>query len=87
MRQLKQFGVSSTDPWASRVIKKIDKCGKELTRSSKRCFGSVRKELEKRKQLKGAKQMAIRTGDSSRMKILEGEVNILLDKEAKMWRQ
>jgi len=31
--------------------------------------------------------MAVRTRDSSCMKILEGEVNILLDKEAKMWRQ
>ena len=32
-------------------------------------------------------QMAIQIGDFSRMKILEGEVNILLDKEGKMWRQ
>ena len=70
-------------------VKKIVKCGKELTRWSKRCFGSVQKELEKKKreQLKEAEQRVVRIGDSSRMKILEGEVNILLDKEAKMWRQ
>ena len=31
--------------------------------------------------------MALRTGDSSRMKFLENEVNLLIDKEAIMWRQ
>lgn len=31
--------------------------------------------------------MALRTGDSSRMKFLENEVNLLLDKEVIMWRQ
>ena len=37
--------------------------------------------------MKEAEQWAVWTGDSRRMKWLEGEVNILLDKEAKMWRQ
>ena len=31
--------------------------------------------------------MVVRTRDSSCMKILEGKVNMLLDIEAKMWRQ
>ena len=70
------------------MLKKIDRCGQELTRWSRKSFGSVRKELEKKKrQLKEAEQRAVRTGDSRCMRWLEGEVNILLDKEAKMWRQ
>ena len=43
----------STNPWDTRVIKKIKKkiyeCGNELSQWSKKCFGSVRKELEKKK--------------------------------------
>lgn len=32
---------SSMEPWDTKVIKKIDKCGSELTRWSKQHFGSV----------------------------------------------
>ena len=39
------------------------------------------------KQLKESEQRAVQTGDSRCMRWLEGEVNILVDKEAKMWRQ
>ena len=73
------------DPWDTRVLNKIDKCGRELTRWSKKFFGSVRRELEnKRKQLKQVENEAARTGNSTRMKLLEREVNQLLDKEAKI---
>ena len=76
------------DPWDTRVLSKIDKCGRELTQWSKKCFGSVKRELEnKRKQLKQVENKAARTGNSTRMKLLEREVNQLLDKEAKMWGQ
>lgn len=79
---------SSSYPWDSRVLNKIDKCGKELSRWSNKYFGNVRKQLEtKRKQLKWAEHVALRTGDSSHMKLLEDEVNLLLDRQAKMWRQ
>ena len=79
---------NSFEPWDTRVLKKIDRWGQELTRWSRKSFGSVRKELErKKKQLKEAKKRAIQTRDSRHMKWLEGEVNVLLDKEAKMWRQ
>lgn len=48
------------DPWDTRVINKIDKSGRELSRWSKKCFGSVRWELEKkkRKQLQYAEKEA-----------------------------
>ena len=76
------------DPWDTRVLKKIDNCGRELSRWSKKCFGSVRRELDKkRKQLQQAEKEAARTRNSTRMRFLETEVNLLLDKEAKMWGQ
>ncbi|XP_075633992.1 uncharacterized protein LOC142606558 [Castanea sativa] len=76
------------DSWDTKVLNKVDKCGKELARWSKKCFGSVRRELDKKcKQLKNAEKEAARTGNSTRMKLLEREVNQLLDKEAKMWGQ
>ena len=79
---------NSFAPWDTRVLSKINRCGQELSRWSRKSFGNVRKELErKKKQLKEAEKRAIRTGDSRHMKWLEGEVNVLLDKEAKMWRQ
>ena len=33
------------------VLKKVDKCGKELEWWNQNCFGNVRKELEKKKSL------------------------------------
>ena len=76
------------EPWDTRVLKKIDKCGQELLCWSKRHFGNVRLELEKkRKELKQAERLSVRTGNSDRMRALESEINLLLDKEAQMWRQ
>ena len=76
------------DSWDTRVLNKIDKCGRQLTRWSKKCFGSVRRELENKcKQLKQVENVAARTGKSTCMKLLEREINQLLDKESKMWGQ
>ena len=33
-----------------RVLRKIENCGKELTRWSQKCFDNVRKELEKKRK-------------------------------------
>ena len=38
------------DPWDTRVLNKIDKCGRELRRWSKKCFGSIRRELENKRK-------------------------------------
>ena len=35
-------------PFATRLIKRVKKCGQELTHGIKRCFGSVRRDLEKK---------------------------------------
>ena len=71
-----------------KVIKKVDKCGKELTKWSKNNFGNVRRELEKkRKLLAKAEHVAINEGSVHRIRQREKEINFLLDKEAKMWWQ
>lgn len=53
-----------TKPCATKVIHKVAKCAAKLTRLSKKCFGSVRQDLEtKRKQLKqGRKNCYLRRG-------------------------
>ena len=71
-----------------KILKKVDRFGLELTKWSKHCFGSVRRELEKkRKQLVQAKQRAMQGGSDARMKQLEAEINKLLNREAQMWAQ
>ena len=71
-----------------RVLKKIDNCGKELTRWSKECFGNVRKELDKkRKELARAEKLALQTEGSVRLVQIQNEINVLMGKEERMWRQ
>lgn len=55
--------------WGTRVIKKVEKCGKELITWSRKSLGNVRRELEKkRKQLVQSELQAIRGGDPSGMR-------------------
>ena len=70
------------------VMKKVDKCGFELTLWSHRHFGNVRRELkEKKKLLEKAEQVAVHTGNNYRIKELKNEVTELMIKENMMWRQ
>ena len=72
----------------NRVIKKIQNCGEVLLKWSEISFGSVRCELkEKRKLLSKAELAASRGGDVDRVRRLEHEINILLDRESQMWSQ
>ena len=51
-----------------RVLRKIENCGKELTRWSKKCFDNVRKELEKkRKEQARVEKLALQTRNSLRV--------------------
>ena len=78
----------SAESWGTRIIKKVDKCGKELESWCRKNFGNVRRELEKKRRLLvQAKVQAIRGGDSKHMRQLEKEINLLMDKEVKMWAQ
>ena len=67
------------------ILKKVEKCGKELTWWNLNVFGNVRKELEKKKNLLiQAKREATITRSNLRIRSLKSEINILLDKEAHM---
>ena len=72
-----------------RVIRKIENCGKELTSWSRDNFDNDRRELEKKKkkELTQAERQAVRTGDSSGIILLKKEINVLMGKEERMWKQ
>ena len=58
------------------MLRKIESCGVALSKWSKKSFGSVKKHLESaRKRLKATENHAIRSRDSSHMRLLEDEVN------------
>ena len=70
------------------VTQKIDWCGKALTQWSRRCFGSVRKDLQKKKQFLARTEFdALITGVNFQVRELRMEVNDLLDKETRLWLQ
>ena len=70
------------------VIKKIEKCGSELSQWSRKNFGHVRRQLaEKRKCLLQAEQEAMQNGSNVQVRCLKKEINELLVKENQMWRQ
>ena len=69
------------------VMKKIAKCGTELTQWSGRNFRSVRRELvEKKKLLVKAEQATLQSGSNSWVRELTKDINGLLIKENQMWR-
>ena len=70
------------------VMKKVDKCGFELTFWSCKHFGNVRRELkEKKKLLEKAEQVAVHTGNNYQVRELKNTVMELMIKENMMWRQ
>ena len=67
------------------VIRKIDKCGKELREWNRNCFGNVRIELSrKRKELKEAEKVAMRSGNNHQVRDLQKEIAELVDKENRL---
>ena len=71
-----------------KVIWKIENCGKELTRWSRNNFGNIRKSMKKeRKELIRAERQVVQGGDSSRIVHLKKEINMLMGKEERMWKQ
>ena len=69
-------------------MKKIEKCGSELTQWSRKTFGNVRRELkEKRKLLSKVEKAAMQTGANFRLRELKKEINQLMVKENILWRQ
>ena len=72
----------------SAIIKKVERCGKDLAWWNRNIFGNVKLELErKRKVLVQAEMEAVSSGLSFWIRELKHEINILLDREARMWKQ
>ena len=70
------------------IIGKIDKCGKDLAWWNYNVFGNVRRELRrKREQLIEEEAVAVRIGSNIRIKQLKEEINVLMDRENRMWNQ
>ena len=70
------------------VWNKLKDCKRGLGRWSRQHFGNVTRQLaEKRQQLMDAETNALQGGSMDRVKLLKSEINFLLDKEERMWRQ
>jgi len=72
----------------SDILKRFDNCGQDLEWWNYNIFGNVRKELAKKKELLiQAEQEAQVTGVNTWVRAPKEEINILLDREARMWSQ
>ena len=77
----------SPDP-SSAILKKVAKCEQDLTWWNNNCFGNVRMTVaDKKKLLAAAELEAMRSGNNSRVRLLKTEVNVLIDRESRLWSQ
>ena len=68
------------------ILKKVARCEKELKWWNKHNFGHVRRELEiKKKHLAWAENEAMVSGNNARVRSLRLEINLLHDRESRMW--
>ena len=75
------------DP-ATKVMRKIERCGQELKIWERDHFGNIRNSLkEKRKELAEAEKEAMRTGQNFKIQQIKREITMLVDKEHKLWFQ
>uniref|UniRef100_A0A2N9J2G5 Zinc knuckle CX2CX4HX4C domain-containing protein n=1 Tax=Fagus sylvatica TaxID=28930 RepID=A0A2N9J2G5_FAGSY len=71
-----------------KVAEKLKTCKKHLGDWSRRSFGSVTRQLrEKKQELAKAEEEAIKGGSLDRIRKLKAEVNFLLEREERLWRQ
>jgi hypothetical protein len=71
-----------------KVAEKLKTCKKHLGDWSRRSFGSVTRQLrEKTQELAKAEEEAIKGGSLDRIRKLKDEVNFLLEREERLWRQ
>ena len=68
------------------ILGKIDKCGKDLSWWNHNVFGNVRRELRRKKELLIEEEVvAMRTGSNILIKELKEEINVLMDREHKIF--
>ncbi|XP_075640498.1 uncharacterized protein LOC142612269 [Castanea sativa] len=70
------------------ILKKIEKCSKDLEWWEKTFFGNVRRDLEE-KEIATYKVEAyvMRRGDNSQLRELKVEIHVLMDRETRLWSQ
>lgn len=67
------------------ILRIVGKCGKKLSQWNRNVFGNVRKDLEKKKGLLiKAEREALINGSNYKIRELKAEINILLDREARL---
>ena len=72
----------------SDILRRVEICGRDLAWWNHNIFGNVRKELKTKKALLvEAESATIVSGQNGRVRELKEEINILLDREARMWSQ
>ena len=70
------------------ILKKIEKCSKDLEWWEKNVFGNVKRGLEENKRmLAKVEAKTMRRGDNARLRELKAEIHVLMDKETQIWSQ
>ncbi|KAK7829313.1 hypothetical protein CFP56_029559 [Quercus suber] len=73
---------------SSTILKKVAKCEQDLTWWNNNCFENVRRTLADKKKLLAATEVeAMRTENNSQVRLLKTEVNVLIDRESRLWSQ
>ena len=85
---LRAWEISQEGTLVFKVSKKLRKCKKMLKSSSKDHFSNVKEQIATKKELLWkAKEEAAKGGSYGVVVQLRRELNVLLDKESKMWKQ
>ena len=69
------------------ILKKIEKCSKDLGWWEKIVLGMLGKNWRKKKLPTKVEAEAIRMGDNSWLRELKVEIHVLMDKETRLWSQ
>ncbi|XP_075640301.1 uncharacterized protein LOC142612055 [Castanea sativa] len=70
------------------ILRKIEKCGKELGQWEKDVFGNVRLELNRlKKDLAKEERAAMVSGNNFKVRQIKKDIEVLQDREALMWAQ
>ena len=73
---------------SNEILAKIEKCGSDLMGWNRNVFGNVRNELIKKKELlRKAELVAQVSRVNHRVRELKTEIDVLMDREARMWAQ
>ena len=84
------------EAWAEPVVgnpmfiatTKMKKCKMKLKKWSRESFGSIKNRIkEKRERLWVAEETSVRSGAHQEVETIRNELNQLLEKEEKMWKQ